>query len=83
MGADDNSIFMMKYQFVQMTIHFFLMRNQSVLMKIQFVLMKILFALMKIRFVLMTVVGDKVVTVPWVLVDSHGHSQTHGNQFCQ
>ena len=67
-----------------------MMKNQSVLMQIQFVLMKIQFALMKIhfvlmtiRFVLMTVVGDRVVTVPWVLVDSHGPSQTHGNQFCQ
>ena len=67
-----------------------MMKNQSVLMQIQFVLMKIQFALMKIHFVLMTirsvlmtVVGDKVVTVPWVLVDSHGPRQTHGNQFCQ
>ena len=55
------------------------MKIQFASMKIKFVLMKINFVLMTIRFVLMTVVGDKVVTVPWVLVDSHGPSQTHGN----
>ena len=68
---------------VLMKIQFMLMAIQFVLMTIHFVLMTIHFVLMTIQFVLMTVVGDKVVTVPWVLVDSHGPSQTHGNQFCQ